>query len=179
MRSFLIIQVVFLIALLPGCGSKGYQYWEVSKFRMDRNALQDGEKIKLLYMSRGPETDKEQDFYYHFVVVSQETGDTVNILTAFDHSFSEDDGDKVFNFVSEDSPVTRLLQGGNLEDVKHIDDVRSVELKKFDKVARDPAFDHVADNNYPTVIGMIATTVSHSGDTLFDSIPWDTVMQWE
>lgn len=31
------------------------------------------------------------------------------------------------------------------------------KLPEIDKVTRDPEFDHIADNNHPTIIGYIGT----------------------
>lgn len=157
MKIFTLIGIVSILAV--GCGTESktkYEYWDISKFNMVENALENNEEIKLIYTSQGPEK-KEFDFYIHVIVVSQKTGDTVNILTAVDNGFTMDNKDDIFNFFDQNSAATKLIQleTENLEDIKHIDDLNSIPSKKINKVARDPKYDHIADNNYPTVIGSI------------------------
>ena len=41
--------------------------------------------------------------------------------------------------------------------MNHIDDYNNFKYKKISKVARDPNFDYIADNQYPTIIGCIGT----------------------
>ncbi|MES2773432.1 MAG: hypothetical protein V4722_04580 [Bacteroidota bacterium] len=122
-----------MLALLAvvACGSK-YRLWDIDKFKIDAGALAPLEEIKLLYSSRAPDMAADRNYYLHVVVVSQKTGDTVNILTTSDNGFVATDGDKVFNFIPEINPS-----------------------KEIHKVARDPEFDGIADNHFPTVIGTI------------------------
>lgn len=148
---------------LISCGSK-YEYWEVSKFKIDNTALEDNEEIKLLYTSRGPDFNKELKYYIHLIAISQKTGDTVNILTTADNGITMDDKDKIFNFFNQDNLASKLIQMDldNLKDIKHVDDINKAEMKKIDKVARDPKFDNIADNNYPTIIGSIGTMTNNN-----------------
>jgi hypothetical protein len=145
-----------LSVLLFSCNGDVYKYWELSKFRLDKNALKDGEEIKILYTSRGPDYNKDLKYYIHIVAVSQETGDTVNILTFSDNGFKMEDGDKVFNYFDENNHITKI--GHSLEkidSIEHVDDIEKIQNPKINKVARDPRYDDIADNNYPTVIGTI------------------------
>ncbi|MCF8428415.1 MAG: hypothetical protein K9I36_16900 [Bacteroidia bacterium] len=144
--------------LLLSCETN-YEYWEVSKFKIDNTALEDSEEIKLLYTSRGPDYNRELKYYIHLIAISQKTGDTVNILTTADNGITRDDKDKIFNFFNQENLASKLIQMdlNNLKDIKHVDDVNKVEMKKINKVARDPKFDNIADNNYPTIIGSIGT----------------------
>jgi len=138
------------------CGSK-YDYWEISKFKIDNTALEDNEEIKLLYTSRGPDNNKELKYYIHLIAVSQKSGDTVNILTTANNGITMDDRDKIFNFFNQINDDIKLIQMDldNLEDTIHINDINKAEMKKIDKVARDSKFDYIADNTYPTIIGAI------------------------
>lgn len=101
----------------------------------------------------------QEVYYIHLIAVSQKTGDTVNILTTADNGIRINDGDKIFNFFTKDHPGSKLMQmdPDSIKAIQHIDDVHKLELKKIDKVARDPEFDDIADNNYPTTIGSIGT----------------------
>ena len=152
-----------LTLILVSCGDT-YDYWEASKFKIDNTALEDNEEIKLLYTSRGPDFNKELKYYIHLVAISQKTGDTVNILTTADNGLTMDDKDKIFNFFNQDNVASKLIQMDldNLKDIKNVEDINNAETKKIDKVARDPKFDNIADNNYPTIIGSIGTMTKKS-----------------
>jgi hypothetical protein len=156
MKKMTIYFIGLLTFLMTSCGNR-YEFWKISKFNIDNNALEDNEAIKLLYTSRGPDNNKELKYYIHLIAVSQKTGDTVNILTTADNGLTIED--KIFNFFNQDNVASKLIQMDldNLKDIKQIDDINKVEMKKIDKVARDPKFDDIADNNYPTIIGSIGT----------------------
>lgn len=47
------------------------------------------------------------------------------------------------------------INSDDLENVKHVDDVNKIQVSKISKVARDPEFDAIADNSYPTIIGTL------------------------
>ena len=152
--------------LLTSCDNK-YKFWGISKFSIDDNALEDNEEIKLLYSSRGPDNNKK-NYYIHLIAVSQKTGDAVNILTTAENGLTAEDKDNVFNFFNQGNIVSKLAQLDveKLKVIKHIDDINKTESKKIDKVARDPEFDDIADNNYPTIIGSIGTFSPSSPDSL-------------
>ena len=93
-------KLYFLVFILCfyGCNSNNYEYWDLSQFHLDNNALIDGEYVTLLYASGGPDY-KMEDYYVHFIVVSDSTGDTVNILSNFsvDITFlAEQEGDLIY-----------------------------------------------------------------------------------
>lgn len=158
MKKKTIYIIGLLTFLMTSCGGK-YKYWEISKFRMDNNALEDNEEIKLLYTSQGPGNNKNLEYYIHLIAVSQKTGDTVNILTTADNGITIEDKDKIFNFFNMKNVVSKLAQMDldNIADIKNTGDINKIELKKIEKVARDPEFDDIADNDYPTIIGSIGT----------------------
>jgi hypothetical protein len=147
----------FLI-LLFSCTSK-YKYWDISKFDMKPMALKDGEEIKLLYSSRGPDHDQDLSYFYHMIVVSQKTGDTVNLLTFAINMAGNDNGNKVLNYLSLDNPATATTLR-IFEEINHLDTTGNITIGKISKVARDPQFDHIADNKYPTVIGMYGSIIN-------------------
>ena len=136
--------LTFLILLFPNC-NHGYEFWDISKFSIVDSALKDQEEIKLLYSSRGPDNNDDLKYYIQIVAVSQKTGDTVNILTTVNNGFSMDDKNKVFNYFDQNSIVSKTFQNN------------STKLKEIKRVARDPTFDNIADNEFPTVIGTIGT----------------------
>ena len=146
--------------MLLSCGN-GYEFWDISKFLIKKNALENNEEIKLLYTSRGPDFNTDKDYYIHLIVVSQKTGDTVNILTTTNNNFTEADKDKVFNYFNQDSDISKIseMDPDKIKELKHVDDLKDFEYKKIDKVARDPKFDDLADNKHPTVFGSIGTSI--------------------
>ena len=103
-------------------------------------------------------------------MVSDETGDTVNILSNINfHLTKKDDG---LNFVyhSDESRTGKSLeldfdkiQGKTLD----TNFLNNLVTKKCDKVIRDYSFDHIADNNYPTVKGKIMR-VMNDGESFED-----------
>lgn len=158
MKYFL---VALLMLLMTSC-KKEYEFWNLSKFNIDDTALNDGEEIKLLYTSNGPDENLEQKYYIHLVVVSQRSKDTVNILTTSKNFLDGKSGSKTFNYYKENSLFSKITQSVlNGENIKHIDDLKNVDHKDITKVARDVKFDYIADNNFPTVIGMIGKTSSN------------------
>jgi hypothetical protein len=142
---------IFLYTI--SCTSK-YEYWNISKFKMSPSALEDNEEVKILFSSQGPDSNKDLEYYIHLIVVSQKTGDTVNVLTTVNNGLDISDKDKVFNYIAQDNPITKLLQT-DLDKADDLADVNRGKLKDINKVARDPEFDYIADNIYPTVIGVI------------------------
>jgi hypothetical protein len=161
MKTTTLCTLTFIILLLTSCGK--YKYWDISKFKIDNNALEDGEAVKLYYSSRGPDSNGEREYYIQLIVISQKTGDTVNVLTALDNELTMADKDKVFNFIAQNNIVSKMIQmdPDDLADIKNIDDVNKIEVKKINKVARDPEFDAIADNNYPTIIGTLGTVTEN------------------
>lgn len=139
-----ILSIIILISICCGNGNRSkHKYWDISKFEINKSALIDNEKIKLLYSSRGTGTNKITDYYIHIIVVSQQSGDTVNVLTTALNGFKESDADKVFNFFDENNFISTISNPKSL---------------KFKKVYRDPQFDQIANNNYSTIVGSIGVS---------------------
>jgi hypothetical protein len=156
MKTFSLLAICFL--LLSSCN--GYQFLDISKFNIVDTALKNNEEIKLLYSGRGPDNNKDLEYYIQIIAVSQKTGDTVNILTPVDNGFSMDDKDKVFNYFDQNNIASKLIlmDSEKLTDINNVNEASKTAPKKIMKVARDPKFDRIANNNYPTVIGSIGTT---------------------
>ena len=152
-----ILLFLMVCMLFTACNSR-YKFWDISKFRMDKNALADNEEIKLFYTSQGPDNNEKLEYYIHVIAISLKTGDTVNILTTANNGFTMEDKERVFNYFDEDSYVTKSL---SIDTEKLIDgkppEINELETKKITKVARDIKFDNIADNIFPTVIGSIGT----------------------
>ena len=107
MKSEIIIYLFFCF-IFTSCSENKYKQWNISKFTIVENSLKDNEEIKLLYSSSSPNTKNEA--YIHLIVVSQLTGDTVNILTNINNGFKPSDGDKIFNYFSPNNFATKVSQ---------------------------------------------------------------------
>lgn len=153
MKTNLVIAVFAL--LIIACNDK-YEYWDISKFNLQENALKNREEVKILYTSRAPDNNKDLKYFIQLVAVSQETGDTVNILTTTNNGIGKSDEQTVFNFLNADDLGTKILQT-DVDDIENLDikKLSKAKTKQIKKVVRDPEFDFLADNNYPTVIGSI------------------------
>ena len=157
MLKAFVFSILFTLAnMFMGC-QNSYEFWDISKFKMDSLALSDNEPIRLLYTSRGPDNNKALTYYIHIVAVSEKSGDTVNILTTIDNGFTADDEGKIYNFFDHNNIATKISHSDydNLADANKIEEIQQAGLKKINKVARDPKFDDIADNTYQTVIGSI------------------------
>lgn len=151
--------IAALTLLICACGHK-YEFWDISKFTIDNEALAEYEKVQILYSSQGPYHDEDAlPFYTHLLVVSLATGDTVNILTPTSHELSLDQKDQIFHFLKQDNVATKLIQmnADEINNVKDINDLANQPAQIITKVSRDPKFDFLADNNYPSIIGIIVT----------------------
>ena len=143
-----------------------YKFWDINKFHIVDSALKDEEQIKILYSSSQPENYKKFLYYIHLIVVSQKTGDTVNILTTTDNALTSKDGNKVYAYFDQNNVITKLQQininkltesdSSELNnEIKNQNNNKEKVTEKISKVARDPKYDSLADNKYPTVIGSI------------------------
>ena len=153
-----IILTLILVPVIFCSCKKDYEYWDVAKFNLKKDALKDNEEIKLLYASNGPDLNEDKDYYYHLIVVSQKTGDTVNILTTVQNAINKKSGDEIFNFFNEDNIASIVTQKDfdlNSLNGRNIEDIKAKNQNKISKVARDPEFDNIADNKFPTVFGSI------------------------
>ncbi len=150
---------LILLTILTSCGP--YEYWDISHFNIDNNALENNSKVKILYFSRGitPYKNHDENAYRHYVVVSKTTNDTVNVLTTSSSIFLEENLYKTHTFYTIDSKENiefeELLREVQMITEKNKNDDFFNEPKKLRNVYRDPNFDYIADNNYPTIFGEI------------------------
>lgn len=162
-----IIYAVCFTALLSCRNTQ--QYWDISKFELSDYVLEEGTQLTLIYTSRGPEADSKKeiegiighpgnllttDYYIHIVAQPINSNDTINILTTLYNWIEESDFGQKYAFYGEDNFITKMT----LSDFGHGGDslnLNELMRKKRTKVARDPRFDHIADNNFPTVFGRI------------------------
>ena len=153
--TYLILTLITLVS----CSSK-YEFWDVNKFNISEDALVDNEKVTVIYYSRGPFNDEvEHGFYTHAIVISNTSLDTLNVLT-----FPNSDLDNISpnnNVLTYNNHpiISDLVSDINLpkemaDKIMEMDPQKTTWEKHL-KVARDPEFDDVADNNHETVIGSL------------------------
>ncbi|MFO8088077.1 MAG: hypothetical protein R6T91_09800 [Bacteroidales bacterium] len=156
---------ILILIIISACNDKTLEYWDISEFNIAEDALKDGEKLKLLYTSQGDYVNDDKEHYYHYVVVSKETGDSVNILT--NKSIQLDKLKKNSNniiFVSLAGQAIDFVRGINSEYIKdeqlsenltNVDSIESEINLNINKVVRDPDFDDIAQNDHPAIIGFL------------------------
>ncbi len=149
-----LILILSLISLIS-C-EESYKYWDISKFDIDTNALSEGEKIKLLYYSNSPDENSEKNYFLHLIAVSLESNDTINILTTSKNFITQNSGNDIYTFIPENSIVSKVMANVRLEKpVNHIDELKTFNEKRPDKVVRNVKFDTIAINEYKSIIGHI------------------------
>ena len=168
MKKRIRISQLLVLIFLVSCNNN-YEFWELNQFNINDSALSNGENISLLYASRAPDYQNE-DYYVHFVVVSDVSGDTVNILSASNHHIGEKEDGQNFVFHSASSHIAKIVETkfNNVSDsILDTNEINKIQLPQFDKVIRDPSFDHIANNNYPTVFGIVMK-IMNEGETVYD-----------
>lgn len=152
--------IVFFISLtflLTNCNEEKNTFWDITKFKIVEGALANYEELKILYASNGPEQTSEDLFYYHIIVVSVKTDDTINILSTVNNDFKESDQFKVYNFLNQNNfdSIENKFDSTEISQSSLLDN--SLKISRICKVVRDTNFDNITDNNYPTIIGFIGT----------------------
>ena len=150
-----------ILIILSSCGQK-FEFWELSKFNLSNNALADNEEVRIIYYYAGPfDTQVDEGFYRHAIVVSLMSKDTFNVLTFPTPSLYKLSKENN-RFVYNDHPVIDKAIPKIDDFPKEVkekllnDSIHEVSWAKYKRVARDPHFDYLADNNYKTVIGTLS-----------------------
>jgi hypothetical protein len=151
--------VLISIITITGCSSP--DFWDIKQFKLAPSSLMNGEKVSILYYSNGPSSDEtDVKFYTHAIVVSENSKDTLNVLTfptqemfklsknnlTF-HYYNKPNEEKIKNDLKKLPEKVRKL-------IKNTDSGK-VSFAKLKKVFRDPNFDKLANNNFKTVIGKL------------------------
>jgi hypothetical protein len=167
-----------LVAVICSCNASTnedqYDYVLLSKFKDDSLQIRSGTPVKLLAFSGGRENNKENVFYYQVIVINQETGDTLDIITPllkipniegkdgkiYIPPMEFNPGKKIFNATFErksDSSLNFLLQV--MGDESESND-NSSTVSMYDKMVKPElvAINNtlpIFKNNYKTVIGIL------------------------
>lgn len=151
------ILTILLVSLSIACTQKPV-YWKLSDFNLKDGALLKNEPVRLLYVHQGFSDDESGPVFTHIVVVSQITGDTVNVLSRQDGEFKNDAGNKEFMFLQEEVAAAYLAERhyDKIPQSKaniSLENLKNAYMNRPQIVARDPKFDNLAYNKYPTVFG--------------------------
>lgn len=147
--------------LLLFCCQNNYEFRSIDDFDIVDDALQNNEKVRVLYFSRGPHDDKlDQGYYRHAVVQSIETNDTVNVLTLPNSDLDQltsSDNILVFKNRPDVKSLTQNVEALSEDMKKMIGKVDTTKLSwpEYSLVASDPEFDDIAKNSHETVIGSL------------------------
>jgi hypothetical protein len=150
---------------LCGCSSN-FEYRSLSQYKIDTTALKDGDTIRVIFSSGGPNSNEDREYLYHLIAVNvNKPEDTVNVLVPEISSLDESDNIKVF--ASQNSAIYKLFNSGKeISEIKHIDEAQPVEINKV-VVHKD--YLAPEDTHFPVIIGMLTESMS--------SLPGDT-QQW-
>lgn len=124
---------------------------DISEYNIDTTALHHNERIEVLCASDKVFPTDDFDYYVHALVVSLETGDTVNVLVTGVIDITE--SNRISAFISPDNTIAKVLQ--NLDEIKDGANVNDLEPSKFEKVHRDPEYISIKTSHFPSIIGVI------------------------
>lgn len=155
-----------------------YEYLPLSKFKNDTSLIQPNTTVKLLAISGGKENDKDGLYYSQLLVVNQQTGDSIIVLTPAlkvpspsDVSTSKyivpNQLDPVKNikeakYQQLDSSVIDLLEFSalaldadiSIEEIENMNNFSPSGSKKPRYVSANKTLE-VFSKTYPTVIGVL------------------------
>ncbi|MCR9173519.1 MAG: hypothetical protein NXI10_13545 [bacterium] len=163
------ITFVLLGFVLLSCGdSKNLDesLVDISKFKMDDSALEDGEDVRILGASGNLTSDDEMDFYNLIVVESLETGKTVNVLMPT--YIFVDEYSRELQFYSFKTTFGRIVGStgskGLDKNVEKKVNLKDIQPPKFDKVLYDKEFIQTNVYNNPTIIGTLGKITTYQKD---------------
>jgi hypothetical protein len=153
--------IILLALFVAGCVST-YSFKPLSSFNIDHNALKDGDTIKVLYSSGGPDDNYDKEYLYHLIVTSVDEQDTFNVLVPDISSLKQENNIKTFISSEGEAYKFLLLSDDDRKKVKNIEELKG---EPIERVISNREFPGANDNKYPTVIGMLGE--------LMDSLPDD------
>lgn len=127
-------------------------YFRTDQFTIQSGVLEDNDHVKLLYYS-GHASDADE-YFAQVIVVSEENGDTVNILIPGSLSIEQNDNTFAFSYQSASSAYSLDI----FKDNKYWTSEESA-IANIKKVTRDSRYDETALNTYPTCVGIIGKVI--------------------
>lgn len=151
---------------LFSCTPSQFDFVELDEFKMEPKALMENEKVEILYCSGEPDYNPDHSYYLHYIVISQESGDTVNVLsTTLTDGISAEN--RIFWYNREDSYMNKAIH--NLDQLKNHPngpiDFDKMTVKHPYRVVTNNKLDWSGPNQYPTVTGVLVTLIKAPTDT--------------
>lgn len=163
------ITFIFLGFILFSCGdSKNLDesLVDISNFKMDDAALEDGEDVRIIGASGNLTSDDKMEFYNLIVVESMKTGKTVNVLMPT--YMLVDEYNREVQFYSFKTTMGRLLgstgANGLDKNMEKKANIKDIQPPKFDKVLYDREFIQTNVYGNPTIIGTLGKITIHQKD---------------
>ncbi len=158
-KSVVVLGVsVALVILLNACSSfnPGDHLVSIDAFTVEKNLMENGEKVELLGVSDRLEKHAEYNFYRLAVVRSLKSGDTSCVFSPVFISRAS----KKTQFVNGDGFIGGLLSHTNEDE--RIQQIRDSEIKspQFNAVFVDPMFFDIDVTQFPATIGFVGIKYS-------------------
>lgn len=150
-----LIPIFFLLILFIQCKKSPYTFKDISSYNIATEGLSAGEQVKVIYNSGAPDNHMESNYYLQMIVVSQSTNDTFNLLTTVNSNVTKEDSLRYY--VEPDNPANKILE--NMDQLTNGMNIHELEGKKIEKVVVNDATKSATDNNYPTLIGLLANEI--------------------
>jgi hypothetical protein len=157
-----LISFLALIIIISSCGNDFVER-DITEYNLQQEALPDGSMVELLYTSGGPDLNKELEYYYQYIVIEKQSGDTFRVLAPY--VFGVDGSENNLQYTSITSKdkgkmLTSLyLINPDLADkYKNINDIDSIPKFNINKVICHYKIFVIEVENYPTVIGFLGTS---------------------
>lgn len=138
---------------------------DISEFKIDTSALKDGDYVQILGLSGNLTQEHKHNFYNLIPVVSERTGDTVNVLmTTFFHKTSS----RRTRFMSNSTGMGKLMESAF--DDKHLKgkNINTMKAKRFSKVLWDKEFIEIDVRRFPAVTGTLGEFTFDESSDLFN-----------
>jgi hypothetical protein len=167
--SYLNRTLLSIISLVLVCScNRQFEYRDLSSYNVDTTSLADGDTIKVIYCSGGPDDNSDKTYFYHVIGVNIHMGqDTVNILVPDISSLSQTDNYKIY-ISAQNSAYALLNSGIELKDGMNVNNIKALDIKR---VVSNTKFEAWENNNYPTVIGMLGQELASVPDDVKALIP--------
>ena len=152
MRNKILITFLFIIPFCCNNPPNNFVMVNVSTFYVNQAALENHAAIRVIYFSGGPSNDKEEKFYYQYIVIKEESKDTFRILDVDNQIIKTDTG--IYNFVSIDSKDKDDSMMLAFQSIKNVENIKSVVSNK--------EYQSIETRRFPTVIGCLVK-ITHPG----------------
>ena len=149
------IAILFFIGL-SACTSQ-HSFKPLSSYKIDNDALKDGDTIGVLYSSGGPNDNRDKEYLYHLIVTTMDSKDTVNLLVPDISSLEQDR--PVKTFISSTSAAYKMMLL-SAEERKEVENVNSLKDQSIERVVSNREYAEFEQNHYPTVTGALGELLS-------------------